>query len=277
MTTVERFSTSELLRRIQAIPGREMRRAEIKNWFCYGDARVVVQQLQELLVRCVHGESSARLGHLAFVDYLLVDGEHAELPINAVDLRAHTDGCELACLMFLDPPPHRSLEGPRKNPELRESMPLGTRVWKASSTDRKIIETLLLDPSAMVVERLCRNPRVTEAQIVRMGAKRPNWPDVLDTIAKSRWLMGSALVRDTLAQNPYARTGLVLTLVPQQSKKILETLRYSSDVHPEVKEAAKLILELRNQRHEPEPEVIAQAKNPEPPSETQSGEQDDDG
>jgi len=266
VTTVERFSTSALLRRIQAIPGREMRRAEVQNWFCYGEAEVVVRQLQELLVRCVNGEPAARLAHLAFVDYLLVEGDAAELPINAVDLQAHSAGCELACLMFLDPPPHRSLEGPRKNPELRESMPLGTRIWKASSTDKKIIEKLLLDPSPMVVERLCKNPRVTEAQVVRMGAKRPNWPDVLDTIAKSRWLMASVLVRETLVQNPYVRTGLALTLVPQQSSRVLHTLRYSSDVHTEVKEAARWILEMRaagqTSQTEQEPAELEPSQSP---------------
>lgn len=222
-----------------------MRRSEIRSWVTFGEAPHVAEQLEELVLRCLLGDREARLAQLTWVDFVLHETDSDELALNAIDLEAEAASLRFAGMMLTDPPPHRSLAGPRRNPEMRQSQPLGTRIWKASLADRSMLEKLLLDPTPKVVERLCRNRSIREAQVVNIVARRPNWPDVIDAVAKSRWLFESDEVREAIIQNPYGRTGLAMGLLPQKSVRFLKVLGYSSDVHPKLREAAGLLVERR--------------------------------
>ena len=101
----------------------------------------------------------------------------------------------------------------------------------------------------MVVARLCQNPRVREVEIVNIAAKRPNWPDVLDAVARSRWLLASDQVRDALIQNPFARPGLAVNLLPHKGSRFLRVLGYSSDIHPILRDFARYLVEIQENRH----------------------------
>ena len=245
MTHRERITTDTLLRRISLLPAREMRRAEIRSWVTFGEASCVAEQLEELVIRCLLGDSEARLAQLTWVDFVLHENDTDELALNAIDLEAEAAGLRFASIMLADPPPHRELLGPRRNPEMRQSQPLGTRVWKASLSDRSMLEKLLLDPTPKVVERLCRNTSIREAQVINIVARRPNWPDVIDAVAKSRWLIESEQVRTAIIQNPYGRTGLAMNLLPQKSMRFLKILGFSSDIHPKLREATEILVERR--------------------------------
>lgn len=245
MTDQERITTDALLHRLSLLPAREMRRAEIRRWVTFGEAAHVAQQLEELVLRCLIGDGEARLAHLTWVDFVLHESDDDELAINAIDLEADAEGLRFAGMMLTDPPPHRALQGPRRNPEMRQSQPLGTRIWKASLSDRSMLEKLLLDPTPKVVERLCRNRMIREPQVISIVARRPNWPDCIDAVARSRWLVESDEVRSAIIQNPYGRTGLAISLLPQKSVRFLKVLGHSTDIHPKLREAATLLVERR--------------------------------
>lgn len=245
MSEQARLSTDALLHRLSVLPGREMRRAEIRGWVTFGEAAHVAEQLEEIVVRCVFGDHEARLAQLTWVDFTLHEEEEDELALNAIDLEAETAGLRFAVMMLTDPPPHRAVAGPRKNPEMRQSQPLGTRIWRASLADRSVLEKLLLDPTPKVVERLCRNRSIRQAQVLSIVARRPNWPDVIDAVARSRWLIESDEIRSAIIQNPYGRTGLAMSLLPQKSIRFLEALGFSSDIHPKLRDAASAIIEKR--------------------------------
>ncbi len=238
-STSDPLPLEQLVRRLETFPERDMRAAELRRWLYFSAPEVVAEQLDALARGAAAGSPVYRVAHLAFVTLLLQPEPEDEVALAAVDLAAEAGGWRAAVWMLTDPEPHRHIdEQARKNRKVTGGMPLGTRIWKARLSDRRLLESLLSDPEPLVVEKLCENPRVSEAQILAVAARRPNWPDVLDVIARSRWLE-SARIREGLAQNPYGRTGLAIALLPILGPMFCARIRFSSDLHPRLLEAAE--------------------------------------
>ncbi|MCA9565578.1 MAG: hypothetical protein KC561_18900, partial [Myxococcales bacterium] len=224
------------------IPAAGMRTAEIRRWFRYGDPREVSEQLHDLIVLAVRGDPAARLAHLAVARTILeAEGQDA-LALEAIDLAADEGGHRLAALILTDPPPHAVFSRRAiRNMRLDESMPLGTRKWKATLHDRSVLEKLLGDHEPEVIRRLCLNPKVIEREILGIAARRPTTSETIDAVAHSRWL-DVAVIREAIIQNPYSRTGLAISLLPQTSAGFMRTLRNASEIHPALRDAVTELL-----------------------------------
>jgi hypothetical protein len=108
------------------------------------------------------------------------------------------------------------------------------------------IERLLDDPDPMVIERLAANPRLTERQVVTLVSTRPNRAERLEAVmAVSRWNR-KAEVRSSVAQNPYAPTGLAIRALMFASRGDLDRIRFAGDLHPLLREAAAFFATLRD-------------------------------
>ena len=107
----------------------------------------------------------------------------------------------------------------------------------------RMLEALMADPDVSVIANLCRNPSIRESDLVSIASRRPNWSDVLDIVAKSRWLSNRE-VQQTLLQNPYVRTGLAIGLLPQNGPRFFTILRHSTDLHPVMLQAVEYFLSL---------------------------------
>jgi hypothetical protein len=79
---------------------------------------------------------------------------------------------------------------------------VGERRSLARSPQRRVLEKLLRDPHPLVLRQLLVNPRLTEDDVVRLAARRPQHRAIVETLAESpRWLHRPR-VRLALLLNP---------------------------------------------------------------------------
>ncbi|MDI1446201.1 hypothetical protein [Polyangium sp. 6x1] len=79
---------------------------------------------------------------------------------------------------------------------------LGERRALARKPSRGVLDKLLADPHPRVIENLLANPRLTEDDVVRIAAKRPQKPEIASEVARSARWMARARVRMALVLNP---------------------------------------------------------------------------
>ncbi|TAK27533.1 MAG: hypothetical protein EPO40_18120 [Myxococcaceae bacterium] len=101
---------------------------------------------------------------------------------------------------------------------------LGERKSLARRPDRKLIDRVLRDPHPDVIELLLMNPRLTEPDVVRLCARRPNAPDILLRVFRSpRWAIHPK-VRTALALNPSTPPAIAEAVVPLLAPEDLHIL-----------------------------------------------------
>lgn len=133
----------------------------------------------------------------------------------------------------------------RIDPELG-ALTLGHRKQFArTETDPDRIARFAADGDAAVMRNLLVNPRVTEALVVSIAARRPTTAAVLEEIARSQRWSSRRSVRRALALNPYSPPTLVNPLLPQLTAVDLHEVATSMVLHPAVRSAAKALLGAR--------------------------------
>ena len=116
---------------------------------------------------------------------------------------------------------------------------LGERKSLARRRDRDLIARVLLDPHPDVIRILMGNPTVTEADVVRLCARRPISSDVLREVFKSaRWHMRYQ-VKVALALNPYTPLDVALQLLPHLTLQDQHRVRRSEDLPPALRRACR--------------------------------------
>ncbi len=112
---------------------------------------------------------------------------------------------------------------------------LGERKSLARRPDRRLIDRITRDPSPAVIELLLNNPRLTEDDVVRMCARRPNAPEVLTLVfANPRW-SSRPRVRRSLALNPATPEPLVAAVVPLLNPEDLRAVAEDERIAPAVR------------------------------------------
>lgn len=97
------------------------------------------------------------------------------------------------------------------------------------------------DPS--VIRNVLINPRLTEALVVRIAARRPARPEPLIEIWRSpRWSVRPA-VRKALVFNPYFPPEVGAKIVPLLSGAELRALKEDRSVHAAIREQAHVLLD----------------------------------
>lgn len=97
------------------------------------------------------------------------------------------------------------------------TLTLGERKALARRPDRRFIDRIARDPSPAVIELLLANPKLTEDDVVRMCARRPNDAEVLTLVfAAPKW-SSRPRVRRALALNPATPEPIVAAMVPLMS------------------------------------------------------------
>ena len=104
-------------------------------------------------------------------------------------------------------------------------LPLGTRRSLARGVNLGMLEKLLLDPDPLVLDHLLRNPRVTEAHVLRIAARRPISEAALRAIAQSDRFGVRPHVRVALARNPYCPAELAVRLIGSLTLPVLREMQ----------------------------------------------------
>jgi hypothetical protein len=102
--------------------------------------------------------------------------------------------------------------------------PVGARISLARRPAPDVIERLLYDPDPRVLTTLLGNPRLTEADVVKLAAARRVAPEALAVIARdARWVARYA-VKLSLASNPTTPLRVILALLPYLLRQDLRGL-----------------------------------------------------
>jgi hypothetical protein len=105
-----------------------------------------------------------------------------------------------------------------------------------------VLARLVTVSNPSVVRNALLNPRLTEALVVRMAARRPARPEPLVEIWKSsRWSSRQA-VRRALVFNPYLPPEVGVKIVPLLNGSDLSELAGDTSVHPSLREQAARLL-----------------------------------
>jgi hypothetical protein len=162
--------------------------------------------------------------------------------------------------MFLPVAPFRSATPGQMDPTNPvESLPLGTRRWKARMRDRDVLDRLARDNDPGVLEILLDNPRTTEKDVLFLASRRPANDQWLGRIfTRQKWL-GRPAIQEALARNPFGPTHLAAALLPLLHPVLQRDISEDSNLHPVVRESAQL---LRSRMARRKPPTSA----PEPPA-----------
>lgn len=156
---------------------------------------------------------------------------------------------------FLMPPPEDEAGGIdlRRVPDFGRGRPLtlGERKALARTHDRTLIQRVVRDPHPDVVRILLGNPSLTEEDVVRICATRPNDPQVLQTVYRHRRWVVRYRPRNAIVRNPATPLDTALLLVPLLRKTELREAATSSELAPAVRLSCKTILEMRTGRTDP--------------------------
>jgi hypothetical protein len=101
---------------------------------------------------------------------------------------------------------------------------VGYRVAMARRPLPSLIERLLFDSDARVVQAILGNPRLTEAEVLKLAASRRASPEILEAVAQDdRWNTRYP-VKVALASNPVTPVRVVLGLLPYLMRQDLKWL-----------------------------------------------------
>lgn len=222
----------ELRRRCASIHDRALRFAVVRDALLRSPASLAVE-LVELALEAP-GDVSL-LGAVA----LSLD---ALMPQRAAAAwLARAAGRELAAKM-LEPDAATEAPAELRVPDFGVGRPLtlGERKSLARRRDRNVLARVLRDPSPDVVRILLENPALTEADVVRLAARRPIDPRVLlALVVDLRWVVRPA-VRKSLVQNPWTPLDVALRLLPHLTRAELTELERAADLREPLRELARV-------------------------------------
>lgn len=155
---------------------------------------------------------------------------------------------------FFAPPDDAATEDANKRrvPDFGKGRPLtlGERKSLARTHDRSLIQRVVRDPHPDVIRILLDNPALTEEDVVRVCAARPNDPSVLHTVYRHRRWVVRYRPRNAIVRNPDTPLDTALLLAPLLRRAELTEAAASSELAPALRLSCRSILVRRASRSE---------------------------
>ncbi len=242
-------STEEALlvaRRLHALAGgADVVRKAAARELARLDPTDATDLIHQLLLLSREGLEPARCALSAMVAAL--DREASAIPYaSALKRLARLQDLSSVAALFADGPPQREMDADAaaKNDARLFTQTLGHLKTKARLTrNPDELARLATVSNPAVIRNVLLNPRLTEALVVRIAARRPARPEPLVEIWRSeRWSSRHA-VRRALAFNPYLPLEVAAKIVPLLSTTDLKELAADTSVHPSLREQAERLLE----------------------------------
>lgn len=132
---------------------------------------------------------------------------------------------------------------------------VGERKYLARSLDKEKLDKIGYDLNPIVIRQLLINPRLTEIDVVKIAARRPNYPEVLEEIYKNKKWLALYQVKKALVANPYTPPRVAFTLLPFLMKKDMLDMSNDGMVAREVQLEARKLYKLKlDPDAQPDPE-----------------------
>ena len=120
---------------------------------------------------------------------------------------------------------------------------LGERKALASMPSRQTLEKALMDPHPDVAKKLLDNPKLTEADVVRICAKSTMAPAVMCEIAAHPKWRRQRTVQKALVNNRLLPADFSLTLIPFLERRTMKEISRDARLDERVRWGAKVLLE----------------------------------
>lgn len=239
-------SFGDLFRRLARLEEIEMRVGLICERLESLSAEDGVQLLDDAYRGAARGGADEQLVFLALGWALFeprVEGRRFELGMAARHAELH----EVADFVLPPVEEDAPAEDKRRIPDFGRGRPLtlGERKSLARTHDRALIQRVVQDPHPDVVRILLENPSLTEEDVIRICAARPNDPNVLHTVYRNRRWVVRYRPRNALVRNPDTPLDIALLLSPLLRRTELREAATSSELAPAVRLSCKTILEVR--------------------------------
>lgn len=243
---------AELASRLEALAEGAMRREVVMESLLARDPAEAAARLRVVLHHRPGSSPDLEAVRRAVLDALFLGGPSGPLSYEgraALYAEADRHGDEPLKRLLRTPAAASEMENPAS--ALHRSvadLPLGTRRALAKGLDRGLLEKLLLDPDAVVIEHLLQNPRILEADVVRIAARRPIPATTLGVIARHPRFGTRPRVRAALARNPYTPSDVALHALPSLSQRELREVAGDAHLHPDTRAQASFEWERRRGR-----------------------------
>jgi hypothetical protein len=234
------MDAAELARTLASLEAGEMRAhkaAAVLAALPPHDAVALLGQLLRRADRRTDPEAAALEGLLRAVRELL------EEPVAEALFRASGDDPGVQAL-FTPALPARNFDHDREEWIDREmrARTLGERRSLARTRDRDLLARLATDQDATVVRHVLQNPLCTEREVLTAASRRPQRPDVLEEIFRSRRWSPNRRVRRALALNPYSPPSLASAALALLTEPDLREVAEDLTISPEVRVQARRLI-----------------------------------
>jgi hypothetical protein len=232
-----------LARRLAALPAAAMRKATLRQTLLALDETAAARLCAELVRR---GPSGAPFDVALLALTTLLDGNelgydrHGELYAAARQL----GDAQLQRLLLSAQPPPPGLPQPAPLGGERE-LTLGERKALARGRRREVLDRLLRDPDVAVLAILLGNPRITEADVVRLAARRPTSAQAQRLIVHCERFSVRYAVKRALVFNPYTPSDLAARLVVLLARPDVQQVAVDLSLGEAVRAAARDVLPAR--------------------------------
>ncbi len=229
--------TETLLTALEAILDPDLRLHRFAEYLASRSPERAAWTIASLRARLAAGEERARHLCLGLLIRTRLEGMVAPDHLERIRIALERAGEPSASLFKREM--SRRMAAEAADPEPKE--PVGHRISLARKAVSRFIERFLFDPDTRVVRTILGNPRVTEADVVKLAASRRATPEALEAIAiDDRWIARYP-VKVALANNPTTSLRVVLGLLPYLLRQDLESLATSSS-NDEVRQQASSLL-----------------------------------
>ncbi len=203
------------------------------------------EELLDLLTKLIAGQRKT-VSYVLMLEAILEAHMEELLPYERVSdiyALAKERGLEAVTKLLLNPQNSSKEAKERGMLDLTlQDEPLGMRKYMARHADAALIDRLLNDPDPAVIYNLLRNPRLTEAAVLRIATRRYSSPEVFkEILACYRW-QKNYRVRLAIIYNPTVPVKLACQLLPTVLDQDLRDLSKEGTLSMEIRELAETML-----------------------------------
>jgi len=146
---------------------------------------------------------------------------------------------------YLSPdPPNLAFERQQEGGR-RPSESLGLRISLARRPTPRLMERLIYDPDERVIRTILGNPRLTEAEVLKIASSPRTPPSILSTLAHHHRWVCRYRVKLALVYNPHTPLRVSLGLLPFLLRQDLEEIAHYEPLPAAVRERAQRIVRER--------------------------------
>jgi hypothetical protein len=230
-----------LTRDLIALTEPKMREHRIVEWLCDMEPDYAVRVIAQIAETSRRKDPNAQ----AVMHALLNLRKHEETIgyQRLVELYRRADDLALEEVktLLLDGRAQRT-SAKRGQDNYRLEKTLGERKQLATTRDRDMIDRLMHDTHPHVIRILLTNPRLVEADVIKMAAARPLATAVVDEIVQSAKWIARYRVKHALVSNPYTPVNIAARLLGYLLHSDLVAVANNSTISKEVRAHAERLL-----------------------------------